>query len=69
MSFDFSEDKTGRYNLTLAVWTCVRPKKNFLTYDKRMQETDNINKNSISMSCRFSHLKNLPSSKAILRTS
>ena len=28
----------------LAVWTCVRPKKNFLMFDKRMQETDNINK-------------------------
>ena len=48
MSFDFSEDKTGRYNLTLAVWTCVRPKKNFLTYDKIMQETDNINKTNAS---------------------
>ena len=43
------EDKTGRHNLMLAVWTCVRPKKNFLMYDKRMQETDNINK--INASC------------------
>lgn len=33
----------------LAVWTCVRPKKNFLTYDKECKETDNINK--INASC------------------